>query len=788
MFRVLMFCWILFIVHPVMALDLEGTVQDSLTHKTLSRVNITVQETETGTITNSKGQFYLENLPSDSIHLIISHIGYQKQILTVHPQNLESLSIKLFPRVIGTEEITVTSTRYEKTLQNVAMPISIIRSERIEQMAPTTIADALQREPGIHLARDGIWGTHVSIRGLSRSNIVTLVDGNRIDTATDLAAGMSMIDIYDIERTEVIKGSASSLYGSGAIGGVVNILTKDGWYGKEFFTSVRTLTGFNSVNQALVGHGSFVMGDNNWYARISASHRDAKDAETPQGTLENSQFRDHNLSARFGVKFSPKVELKFNGQRFRAFNVGIPGGYPLFPDQATVKYPTEERDLYSLTLNIGQLSSNLVKLQTRVFFQNIFRDVENIPHITRTLTGPDGQPVRRININRVHPFATHETLGAQVQSEWLFSGHHIIAGFDTWRKELDSQRTRDLSIDVLGSTGEPVKTIHQIIGERPLPLASYQSIGSFIHDEWALLGNRLSLSLGGRYDVINTKNETVRDPDYIIVDGSRNDSPASQEILWSASNQQDRSWSGNIGLIYRFTEKVNMTTTLARSFRSPYLEERYAYIDLGNLVRIGDPDLQPENGRFFDVGLKYNSDKLFASLHTFYNRLENLVTEMPGQFEGRPALIKTNIGKAELTGFEARAEWAIKRDKSLLFNMSYVRGTDLLSDTPLPTIPPLQANIALQGYLSSWAQFQIWLQMAATQDRIVENEFRTPGYTTVDVNIKSRQIKLADLNMVLVFGIENVLDRDYRNHLASNRGQITIEPGRNFITQMQLQW
>ncbi len=395
---------------------------------------------------------------------------------------------------------------------------------------------------------------------------------------------------------------------------------------------------------------------------------------------------------------------------------------------------------------------------------------------------------RGITVNRVHPFATHETLGAQVQSEWLLSGHHVIAGFDSWRKELDSQRTRDLSIGVLNSTGETIRTIQQIVGERPLPLASYQSVGSFIHDEWAILGNRLSLSLGGRYDVIRTENETVKDPDYIIVDGNRNDSPDSQETLWSASSQRDRSWSGNIGLIYRLSKRFNITTTLARSFRSPYLEERYAYIDLGNLVRIGDPNLQPENGRFLDIGLKYNSDQLFASLHTFYNRLENLVTEMPGQFEGRSALIKTNIGKAELTGFEARTEWAIRRDLSLLFNASYVRGTDLLSDAALPAIPPLQANVAVHGYFSSWAQFQVWLQMVATQDRIVENEFRTPGYSTVDVNIKSRQIKLADLNFVIVFGIENLLNRDYRNHLASNRGQITIEPGRNFITQLQLQW
>ena len=134
-------------------------------------------------------------------------------------------SIKSAPPV---REITITSQRYEKKLDEISLPLEIMTLENINRIPAVTPGDLLKNEGGVALTRDGIWGTNVSIRGLSRSSIVTLVDGNRVETATDLAAGLSLINIDDIERIEVIKGASSVLYGTGAVGGVVNIFTKQG--------------------------------------------------------------------------------------------------------------------------------------------------------------------------------------------------------------------------------------------------------------------------------------------------------------------------------------------------------------------------------------------------------------------------------------------------------------------------------------------------------------------------------------------------------------------------------
>ena len=85
----------------------------------------------------------------------------------------------------------------------------------------------MSREPGIALVRDGMWETLVSIRGMTQYNIVMLIDNTRIETANDHAAALSLLNPFDIDRIEIVKGGSSALAGTGAFGGVVNIMTKN---------------------------------------------------------------------------------------------------------------------------------------------------------------------------------------------------------------------------------------------------------------------------------------------------------------------------------------------------------------------------------------------------------------------------------------------------------------------------------------------------------------------------------------------------------------------------------
>lgn len=120
------------------------------------------------------------------------------------------------------------------------------------------------------------------------------------------------------------------------------------------------------------------------------------------------------------------------------------------------------------------------------------------------------------------------------------------------------------------------------------------------------LFDNLNLTLGGRYDFISLSNTETLNPFYEINDGVVNNNPAGQKVIWYSESAENKSYVFNIGLLYSLSEKSNISFNAARSFRSPSLEERYQYIDLGSVIRVGDPNLKPEQGYFSILVLDYS--------------------------------------------------------------------------------------------------------------------------------------------------------------------------------------
>ncbi|MBN1483072.1 TonB-dependent receptor [candidate division KSB1 bacterium] len=766
------------------ASTIDGLIENKADVTPLANANISIAGTTLGTISNEDGAFILSDVPPGKINLEISYIGFETRRLTLNLSEDENrtITIQLTPHAVPAGELVVTSTRYERALRDVALPLVSVNKHHIERAFPRDVSEAVATAPGLSITRDGVWGTHVAIRGLSRNNIVMMIDGNRIDTANDLAAGLSMIDINDVERIEVIKGAGSSLYGTGAIGGVVNIQTKDATYADNFYIRGNVTGGYSSVNQSTQGFFAVQSGGLKWHAKVTGMNRSAQDAQTPLGVLPNSHYNETNIAARIGFKPSAFHEFLLNWQQYRGTNIGIPGGNSLFPGTAEVRYPRENRDLFSAEYIARNVTPALTKISLKYFKQDILRDVENIPHMTKNM--PD--PPKQINVLKIVPAATHATTGLQLQSDWLFYGHHLIAGIDAWGKDMDSFRKRVMRIDVLKPDGSVANSIDQIIGERPIPLSSYRSAGFFLQDEKPLWTNRLTMTLGGRFDAIHVENEKTLQPVYVTVNGEQNDHPPDQMVMWEATTANDNSWSGNLGLLYKASADMDVTLTVARSFRSPYLEERYQYIDLGNVVKIGDPNLKPEQGLFADIGLRYWGKRVTLVGNVFINQIKNMVAETAGDYEGRNALFKTNIGSAELYGADVSLDMQLYKSIHFFGSAAYVHGTDTFLGEPLPLVPPLNGRLGLRSALSRFLEFECAARVVGTQDRVADWELTTPGYTVFDLFINSRPFALARMQSQLFFGLSNIFDRSYRDHLSTNRGAIAIEPGRNISVKWQL--
>lgn len=779
MFMLIMFCTVM----AAQAGQIHGWVTNAETGQPLTGANIQIKNSSIGTTSHANGEFSLD-APEGEVALTISFIGYNTftQTLTLDADGTTEVKAALTAHPLTTDEITVTSLRYEQLLKNIAMPVSVVSHERIETLAPRDAAEAVRGQAGLAITRDGVWGSNITIRGLSRNNIVTLIDGNRIDTANDLTAGLSMIDVNDIERVEVIKGAASSLYGTGAVGGVVNVVTRDGWYDSSFYVRGTVSGGFSSVNESGEGYLRLNAGSRKWYAKVSAQSRNAGDVRTPAGIMPNSRYSDESLAARIGFRPFENHEIKVNVQRYRGKDIGIPGGTPLFTSTSDVSYPRENRDLFSVEYIGGNITPSLARVSLKFFQQDILRDVENIPHIVKQVPGT---PAKVMNVLSILPQATHETSGAHLQTDWVFSGNHLIAGVDAWQKHLDSFRERVARVDVLNAEGGVAKSMSQITGERPIPVATFGSVGFFAQNELPAIAKRLTMTVGGRMDKIFIENEAALQPLYMIVDGQRNDAPAGQTALWTAQKADDASWSGNLSMLYRLKPNANLTFTAARSFRSPYLEERYQYIDLGNLVKIGDPTLKAEKGLFGDLGLRLYQGKSSLALNFFYNNIHNMVVEMPTTFEGRNALKKTNVGSAQLYGADLQCDFPLWTGTRAYAAVAYVYGQDTFIDQPLPLTPPINGSLGIEAPLGNWLRYELAASFFGDQGRIAAWELETPGYVVFDVYFSSRALSFGSFSTRLFFGIENLTDRAFRNHLSTNRGSVTVEPGRNFNFRLQ---
>ncbi len=766
--------------------QISGKVTDSTTGEALSSAHVLLYQIPGSVpvdqcITGRTGEFIFSGRYGSSVDIVVSYVGYKVYHSRILDTSLpEYLDIRLQQTEVPVGEVTVSATRIEQSQRELTIPMSVVTEKEIDRIAGFTLPEMLQNEAGINLARDGIWATSINIRGLSEQRVVTLVDGNRIETATDIAAGQAMIDVNDVSRIEVIKGAASSLYGTGALGGVVNIITKDGHYHDGFYTEGNVSGMYQSVNNMFAEHSALLLGSKKWHLRLSATNRNADDAMTPEGELQNSQFRDKNLSARLAVKPFVNHELKLNYQRFDARDVGIPGG-ALFPEQATATYPKELRDMFSATYKISMRNKVFRNIEMKYFHQYIERDVLLKPSPAATIT----------------PSGFHTTDGLQFQTSLIpAKGHSVIAGIDLWQRRLKTERVKDVYQPV---SGFPDSLMHVVRGEVPIPASKFASGGLFIQDEYKAFDNRLKISVGGRFDLINVKNEQAVDPVYVIVNEHSQIPVKNQRITFSQNNVNNASWSANLGLLFHATPDMDFTGSFSRAFRSPSIEERYKYIDLAAIgkVEIGDPELKPEDGYFGDLGIKIWKDRFQFSVNGFVNSMTNLIVAVPGTAiynytddDGKQdtvaALINSNVNKALLYGYDMNLNITLWHGFVAFASSGFVRGIDQSGEEKnLPLIPPLSGRLGVRVHHPVFSA-EVACMLTAPQGKIVEGETATGGFAIYDLSIYSKPVNLGFAALNLYAGIENIFNRAYINFLSSNRGLIRYEPGRNIYLRVNM--
>jgi len=637
----------------------------------------------------------------------------------------------------NTKIITVTATRYEKNIFETCIPAVVIDAD-LRQRNYTTFFDALNENPGITSTEAGPWSMKPVIRGLAGSHVLSLINGMKMNVLRSYGSHAPLIDINQIERIEVIKGPASVMYGSDAVAGVVNIITREA---PDFTNKFIIKTGFGLMYNSVNNQSSEYVSLEGSGARISFlttfDNRIADNLNTPSGELGNTGFKGKFFSADFNFKLSSRQILKLKTELNRMNDVGV----PINPFAYKAGFDKYYRDSFQAGYYYNPGNKRWSQVKAKFFYQrgerNFIASIYNVPK--GSLYANNELSAHRI-VN---------SSGFDVQGGYfIFRNNLLTAGVDGFLNKDNTERTSDAFIT--NSSGTVVKDPPED-NTPPTPKAFREGLGIFIEDEWTV-SSLLTLTMGTRYDVILSHAD-----------------PTPNTLVEKEVNETDNDISASIGAIYRLSETLHLFGNAGRAFKAPTLQERFfkGTAQVGYLT--GNPDLVSETSFNIDAGIKYYSRSVKAEFSLFRNHINNYIVMEPVT-ASLDTFKYSNIGDAMLLGGEFFIRVKPYSWMTLFTNTSYVYGEDRNAKNPLPMIPPLNGTIGMKiESPKALFWFETKVNMFSTQNRTADNEKSTPGYVLTDITFGTNLSKLLHTTQgyYATLMVTNLFNVSYRNHLST---------------------
>jgi len=678
------------------------------------------------------------------------------------------------------KNIVVTANRYEQDAFKLSQSVSILTREKIEKQNPQIVSDLLRELPGVEVNDAGPFRTRPVLRGMFGSRVLILVDGERLnDTreSTFSGAQLSLVDISQVERIEIIHGPGSIVYGSDALGGVINIITKKPELSKndKFSLSSRLNLKYSTIDEQRKARLELNGGNRKWGFLLGGNIRKAQNYKSPQGTVINSGIdQDDNLDFKGEYNLTPKHNLSLEGQRFRAKGIGYPGT----PNESTPKFyfPYHDRDKVALKYEAKNLTSHLLSLKAKVFYQKISKDFDS--DLTTLLS-----PFPPMNLRSFSRTLTEVTFfGVSFQELFLTTkDQHLTWGLDYYREMIEGSRYLQTTITMFDTMliSDQKSTLSTV------PQNSLDALGIYVNNEYNAF-ERALLTMGLRYDYFHIK--TKKTSDYL-------DYRENPPQPFPSKAQSLSSLNGGMGLAYKLTENLNLTGNVASAFRAPNVVEKYFFGRAsGTEFVIPNYELTSEKSVNLDLGLKANFSKIFSSLTFFLNNYRDYIElESTGDSirlgsETLPIWHYTNISEVRIQGVEGEMEVKFPRGFYGYTNLTYTRGDNSSLGQPV-FVAPFKLVLGL-GWKERNDRFGMVLNLrhVKEQKRVPKDsqgryldKLPTEGFDVFNLEASFSLFKWQSINLSL----NNLTDKLYSEpYNATNPYNPVFEPGRNLIISL----
>jgi len=740
----------LFVTAQLYSQTIEGIVINSQTNNPVSGANISIKYSTTGTFTDSNGRFSLKIESKKNNVMLVSFVGFESQEIELESQTLNNtVEIMLEPTNIQlNKSVVVTASRNE--LVSFATPdaVSVFTKQQFQQNAPRSMAESLIGATGVWMQKTNHGGGSPFVRGLTGNQTLLLIDGIRLNNATFRYGPnqyFNTIDVFSVDRVEVIRGKGSVLYGSDALGGVINVITRSpeyfagkpkiGSWGKLKYMNKgmeRSALGelkFQSKNFALLGNvgyknfGDIFAGGDLGYER-------------PSGYDE------------LGFNLNAKIRLGSSWQLKWAFQYVKQNKVPRFDQVAQRGYQT-----YLFDPQIHQLAyAKLEYFGERPLFRKMKITLSNqFSDETRKLQKVVS-PIYQLENDKIETIGISVEVNSEIGQNWL-----AVTGAEFYSDMVESSRT-ETNLES---------------GEQTTMRGLYPN-NSDMHNlaffsQHTLKINTFSFTLGGRFNtfrihsVDNEFGEVTLSPNSLV---------------------------GNFSVQYFVSQKHQFIASAYSAFRAPNINDisSFGLFDYG--IEIPSTDLSPENSFTVEGGYKQSTERFSTAISIFNNRLKNQIVREKAAYNGSSTIDgeqvykKQNQARSNIMGVEFESGWQLTRQFSFINNLTWLRGKNLENDKPMRRIPPLSGKLALQ-YNKSGIFGEAEFLFAAKQDRLSGGDIddhRIPNGGTPGWNIMNLKAGFAWKTISLNAGLQNIFNKAYRIHGSGVDGY-----GRSFWILLQFE-
>lgn len=643
----------------------------------------------------------------------------------------------LFAHEEKLESIDVIEREETQGLIDFVPSVTKLKGPELMKKRQTTIGETLGAEAGVQSTSFGPNASRPVIRGLDGDRIRVLQNGlGTLDASTQSLDHAIPVDTLTIDQVEIVRGPMSLLYGSSAVGGVVNLLTnrihyefEEGFFSKFLFIG-------ESVNQGLSSGAHLNYGKNNWVYHFDGSTRNLGDVSVP-GYAHSRKFRSTNPSSP-----EPKDEVpnSFNKQDnvalavSRIFNRGHLG---LSYNHFNTLYGTVADEEVSIDMT-----------QNRFEFHSEYR--------------PESGKIRKWKMK-------------SAQSDYFHS--ELEGGATGTRFKNKGNETR---IEALNKNGDwnGVSGIHTQIfsfsadGEEAfLPSSDNRKLSAFSFQQLSLGKN--ALRFGGRIE------------DHFI-------HKQSSEEFGSSDKKGFLGYNASLGHCYDFSKKNTLETSLSYTERAPTFQELYSNGEhvATDTFEVGDSGLKKEKASALEVTFKKSTDDHHFTTSVYSQVFENYISLNPtgGDVSGVPEYLYEQV-HALFYGVDLDHKKGLLKGKkgtlSLINKFDYVRAKNTKDGNNLPRISPGRFTVGFEFEKDQWSM-DIESMYVAHQTKVAPEERRTDDY--IHTNVGSTYKLVGNLySLDLFVRVRNIFDVEARNHVSTLK-ELAPLPGRNFIVGAQAQF